>query len=625
MLQERKVAYIHLNDSDIQTKTIPEDIRRLYLGGRGINMYLLYNHTTPATDPVGPENTLIIGIGLLTGTPGPGTSRCSISGKSPNSGLLGDSSIGGYFAAGLRKTDYDHLVISGKSETPVYILIEDSDISILDASFIWGKDTSETQEKIKEKHGSSAQILCIGMAGEKMVRYACVISWQNAAGRTGMGCLMGSKQVKAIVVKSSGKVPIHDKPGLMKYNKELFPQIMKSPYVKKLQKNGTPLIFTLHNRFLKIIRAFNGKSNIFEEGSELTISNLRKNYYTKNKGCFSCPVQCRQSYTIKDGPNAGVTGHGPEYASLGLFGACCGIKSLEAILVINDLLNRYGMDVANILAWATELFERGIIDLKVTDGLKLEWGNAEVYTELIHNIANRVGFGAVLADGEKLASERIENSRDYLIWSKNISQSDTVDVRKVKGFALGVATSTRGADHLRSRPTLEVLNLPEKELEEIFGGYVSPDYRSYDGKARMVVWSEMLYAVLDALGVCKFVAKWNDTKLIGFEELARLVKYAVGIEMSPRELAEVGERIINVEKMFLAREGLRRADDQLPPRYFSSPEQGQDEEEESIDPEMFDKMLDEYYELHGWDKKDGIPTTETLRRLDLISEPAHRL
>ncbi len=623
-----RIAYIDLTTSRTEVKDIPQRLRELFLGGRGINIYLLYNDLTPEIAPLDPKNPLIIGAGLLTGIPGPSTARCSISGKSPETGLLGDSNIGGYFGPELRKAGFDHILVRGQSKKPIYIFIKDGDIRINDAKHLWGKDTMETMDILNEEHGDSAQVLTIGQAGENLVRFACIRhGYKSTAGRTGLGCLMGSKKLKAIVVKGSSNIPVSQLEKWRQYNRSLQRKIVASNVGKILAKYGTPFLYDLHNRW-GIIRTHGGQLNQFPEGRNLRSTLLQKKYYRERKGCFSCPIRCRHRYLVPAGPNKALWAEGPEYGTLGAFGPICGIKNLEAILVINDLLNRYGLDstsTGNIIAWAIKLFKHGLIDKSKTAGLELDWGREEVIIELIHQIATRSDFGNLLADGALSASKKFgEGTEEYLFWVKNLPQSDPVDVRVHKGFALGVATSTRGADHLRSRPTLEALGLEEDLLKKIYGGPVSSDSTSYQGKARMVWWTESLYAVADSLGICKFVIKFNSPDLLGFEEFSHLIDYATGMRFSSQELFDIGRRIINLERLFLTREGIRRSDDTLPKGYFQpmpvGPYKG-----ERIEEESFQRMLSEYYQLHGWDIDTGIPKEETLRELDLNREPSRLL
>ncbi len=620
MALDGKIAFIRLPEGKVDVEDISEDTRRLFLGGRGINMQLLYNLVTPETKPLSHANPLIIGAGLLSGVFAPTASRCNISGKSPETGLIGDSNMGGHFGPALRRGGFDHLVIMGRAEEPIYLLVEDWQIEIKDAHGLWGKDAIETMKALKEVHGESSQSICIGQAGENLVRFAGIRhGWKNTAGRTGMGCLMGSKKVKAIVAKGLGHITVADPDSLKNYTKELTTIMTASKAREALNENGTPFLYDLHNH-LGVVRTHNGQLNKFEDGRDLRSSNLKKKYYVEKKACFACPIVCRHRYEIKEGPNAGLYGEGPEYGTLGAFGPICGIKNLEPILVINDLLNRYGLDsnsTGNIIAWAIELFEKGIIDERDTEGLVLRWGDEEAIIKLVHMIAQRKGFGDLLSQGAKVASERIgKDSERYLIWSKFLPQSDAVDVRAYKGFALGVATASRGADHLRSRPTMEALNLSAEKLKGVYGRDVSCEQTSYEGKAYMVWWSEVSYAVGDSLGICRFAQKFNSTDHLGFEEMSKLIYYATGFELSTADLIEIGERIVTLERLYLQREGVGRKYDTLPSRYFEPMPLGK-YQGEKIDREAFSKMLNEFYELHGWDAKSGVPKNETIERLGL--------
>lgn len=620
LFDSHKVLFIDLTKMEVKKEDLPARLRSLFLGGRGINVFLLYKHTTPQTRPLGPDNPLIIGAGLLSGTPAPSAARCSITGKSPETGLLGDSNIGGFFAAQLRKTGYDHLLIKGRSEDPVYIYIEDGEVQIRDASHLWGKDTIETMNLLKSEHGKSSQSLVIGPAGENLVSFATVRHGiKNTAGRTGMGCLMGSKNIKAIVVKGTLSLSMKYPAEMTAYSRKLNRIIKGTRTTEVLHQYGTPVLFDLHN-LRGMVRTLNGQLNQFKDGRELRSSNL-KSYYTKSSGCFACPIKCQHSYKLNNNEGGELTGDGLEYGVLGALGPVCGIKNLKAIFKINDLLNRYGLDASsagNLIAWVTELFQRGMITENETGGLSLNWGDEEIILTLIRQIVERRGFGNLLADGAKVASEKLgDESKKYLIWSKYLPQSDSVDVRAFKGFALGVATSTRGADHLRSRPTLGALNLSDEDLKSVYGKSVSNDPTSYKGKAYMVWWSEINFVLADALGICRFAQKFNSIDHLGIEEFSRLIYYATGMKLTPDELFKIGERIITLERLFLKREGIDRRNDTLPDRYFDEPMPSGQYKGERIDRDAFNQMLDDYYKLHHWNIDTGNPSDGSLRDLGL--------
>ena len=627
MVWNRKIAYINLSTEKIVQKPISKNVRSLYLGGRGINMYLLYNHVEPRIDPLAPENVFFIGAGLLGGIPCLGSGRCDIAAKSPLTGAVGDSNIGGFFAPELRFAGFDHLAIVGSAKKPVYLWISDGEIKIQDASSLWGKDTFETQTAIRTDLGDDdIKCLVIGTAGENLVRFANVrTGMKNSAGRTGMGCVMGSKNLKAIAVRGTMNLEFAYPDELLDYCKEMNDMIASTRWAKAQSKWGTMVIFNNTNT-TGLIRTRNFQLNRSEEGRDLEPESMDR-YSIGMSGCYGCVVHCRHRYVLREGPYAPLFGEGPEYTSLGAFGTMVDCKKMETVLVANHLVNKYGLDTletGGLIAWAMELYEKGIINEKVTDGLKLEWGNESTLFELIRKIAMRDGFGNVLADGFNGAIVKIgKNSGYYAIQIKGMSNLHS-DERPTPSLALGIATSTRGADHLRSRPAIDLYGLPEALLEEIYEGPVSSDYTSYTGKSRMVWWQERLYAVTDALGICKFQTVFCALHAPKWKEFSQLIHLVAGMKISKTQLMEIGERICTIERMFNLREGFSRKDDALPERYFKEPTPiGLPiAKNKKIDKKKFNRMLDEYYALHEWDN-NGVPTNETMQKLHLDKEPSH--
>ncbi|MHA2217648.1 MAG: aldehyde ferredoxin oxidoreductase family protein [Candidatus Hodarchaeales archaeon] len=629
MVWNQKIAYIDLSSGKIISKKIPKSIRESYLGGRGIDMYLMFNHIKPEIDPLSNENALIIGAGLLTGIKTCGASRCDVAAKSPLTGGLGNSNIGGHFGPELRKTGYDHLVITGKADKPVYLWIHDEKIEILDAKHLWGLDTFESQTKIQIDHDDKKiQSLVIGTAGEKLVRFANIrTGMKSAAGRTGMGCVMGSKNLKAISARGRVKMNYSYPKQLQRYSKELNKQVMETRWAQAQSKWGTMIIYNNTNP-IGLIRTKNFQLNQLENGEGLEPENMEK-YMSKMVGCYGCVIRCRHRYSLKEGKYASIEAEGPEYTSLGAFGTMIGCNRLETVLAANYLVNKFGIDTietGGLIAWALELYEKGLINNKITDGLNLNWitkDNEEVLFELIRNIADRKGFGNILADGFKPAIDKIGKESDYYaIQIKGLSSLHS-DERPTPSFALGIATSTRGADHLRSRPAIDLYGLPSKLLEEIYGAPVSTDYTSYDTKARMVWWQELLYAITDSIGFCKFQTIFCAVNAPKWEEFSKIIRFATGLEYSKAQLMEIGERIYTLERMFNIREGFSRKDDDLPQRFFEEPTKlglplikGK-----KIDRKKFEEMIDEYYAIHGWNI-DGMPFQKTLEQLHLDKEPS---
>ncbi|MFW9875535.1 MAG: aldehyde ferredoxin oxidoreductase family protein [Candidatus Thorarchaeota archaeon] len=621
MVLNKKIAYINLSTGEIITKQIPKSIREQFLGGRGINMYLLYNHLLPGIDPLSPENVLLIGAGLLTGIPAMGSGRCDIAAKSPITGAIGDSNIGGFFAPEMRMAGFDHLVITGKAEKPSYLWIHDGEIEIKDASHLWGKDTFETQNLIRsDLDDEEIKSLVIGEAGENLVRFANIrTGMKNSAGRTGMGCVMGSKNLKAIAARGTMDIEFAYPEELLTYCKEMIDMVMKNRYSRAASKWGTLVIYSTTNT-TGLIRTKNFQLNQLEQGWDIEPEEMDK-FAIGMSGCYGCPVSCRHRYTMKEGSFAPFFAEGPEYTSLGAFGTMIDCKKMETILVANHLVNKYGLDTletGGLIAGAMELYEKGILTEKMTDGLRLEWGNEEILYDLIRKITYREGFGDILADGFKIAIPKIgEQSRYYAIEVKGMSNLHS-DERPTPSLALGIATSTRGADHLRGRPAIDLYGLPEDFLEEIYGGKMSSDYRSYEGKSRMVWWQELLYAVTDSIGTCKFQTVFLAVHAPKWDEFSNLIYLATGMQLSSSQLINIGERIYTIERLFNIREGFSRKDDILPERYFEEPTpiglprvKGL-----KINREKFEKMLDEHYDLHGWDK-NGVPTEETLQKLGI--------
>ena len=626
MVWKRNIAYIDLTKGKVSQKIIPKSLRTRFLGGRGINAYHLYNHITPGIDPLGPKNPLLIGTGLLTGIPALGAGRCDIAAKSPLTGAIGDSNIGGFFALEMRLAGIDHLVITGRAEKPVYLWIKDGEIEILDASHLWGNDTFETQANIRSDHDDEEiKSLVIGVAGEKLVRYANIrTGMKNAAGRTGMGCVMGSKNLKAIAVRGTMDIEFPYPEKLLEYCLEMNNMITSSRWARAQSKWGTLIIYSNTNT-TGLIRTKNFQENLLEGGEDLEPENMDK-YTIGMSGCYGCSVHCRHRYVLEEGPHAHF-GEGPEYTSLGAFGTMVNCKKMETVLAANHLVNKYGVDtleVGGIIAWVMELWEKNILTDNMTDGLALEWGNEEVLFELIRKIAYREGFGNILADGFKAAIAKIgKESEYYAMQIKGMSNLHS-DERPTPSLALGIATATRGADHLRSRPAIDLYGLPEEFLEEIYGGPVSSDYTSYKGKSREVWWQELLYAITDSIGICKFQTVFCAVHAPKWDEFSKLIYLTSGMELQKPQLMQIGERITTIERMFNIREGFSRKDDILPERFFKEPTplgfpivKGK-----TIDRDKFKTMLDEYYAFHNWNN-EGIPTAETLQNLGLNPEASN--
>lgn len=631
-----KVAVINLSTGEITKKPIPEKMRRMFLGGRGIAAYLIYNYLKPGAEPLGPDNVLMANAGLLTGTIAPAASRTQFSGKSPETHGIGRGNTGGFFGAELKFAGFEHLVFTGASEKPVYAYVHDGQIELRDASHLWGKDTIETQKLIREElEDEELKIGCIGQAGENLAVFG---NWRtgpkNAAGRTGTGAIAGSKKLKAIAVRGTQGLGLARPKEALEYVKKAIDQIMMTKVAKAMAVDGTAYIWNVTNAS-GLLEWMNGQTNRFPFGDwhDMTIEKFIDEFSLGVVGCFGCTVHCRHQFRLKDGPLAGDFGEGPEYNTQTTFGSL-GMNNWPDMLYNWHLANLYGIDTTgwcNLVRGTMELYQRGIINKEITGGLDLSWSNAaEVIPKLLELTAKKEGFGAILASGHLGVIKELSKYSDrvpyYILHCKGLGKLGNVD-RVQPSFSLGIATSTRGADHLTSRPALDHFHLPENVLKELYGGPVSSDYTSYEGKARMVRWHENTYAVVDALGTCKFQTVFFSPNLPSLKEWTNYLRYIVGMEFTTDELFDVGERIYTLEKMINYREaGHTRKDDYPPDRSFNEghryglgPVKGR-----HLDRKKYEKMLDEYYELHGWDK-NGVPTPEALKRLGLDEEPSHMI
>jgi aldehyde:ferredoxin oxidoreductase len=607
-----RTAVVNLSTGDIALTDTPEPLARAYLGGRGLNMaylrhYLRRGGEPRQIDPLGPENPLIFGAGMLTGTIAPNAARFNVSARSPESGILGDSNCGGFFAAGMRKAGFDRLIILGRAERPSFLLLEDGRIRIIEADGLWGTHVAETQTQLKLRHGPGTVAAVIGPAGENVVRMAAVMTGKkNAAGRGGMGAVMGSKNLKAVAARGGEALAVAERETLRAIRIRQQVELKGAKIVQVLGRVGTPLLYEVSNR-LGAIRTRNSQDNFFED--TLNAEEIEP-YVEKMLACTSCVVHCRHQNRLG--------GEGPEYSTIGLLGANLGIAPTEQVIMLNNLVNDLGLDASStgsIIGWAMELYQRGLIGDDVTDG-PLAWGDYERVRELIQDIAYRRDFGDTLAESTQAARLFPPEAADYLIAVKGLPQSDPHDVRYFKGFALGIAVASRGADHLRNRPTLEVFKLPDDVRAGIYGRANDPDPTGYKDKGLIVAWSDDIYAVTDSLGICKFVTRgFNSPHLLGYKHFCELVGAATGLEYSAETLREVGRRVLDTERLINADFGLTRADDTLPKRYFDDPMPARQTKGHHVDRRQFQAMLDEYYTERGWDA-EGCVSTQCRQEID---------
>jgi aldehyde:ferredoxin oxidoreductase len=610
------LAWVDLSSGQVRLERTPEVLLRAYLGGRGLNMHYLASYLrraggAKAIDPLGPENPLIVGAGLLSGSIAPNAARFNVTAVSPETLGLGDANCGGFFAAAMRRAGFDRLIITGRAPRPSYLLLEEGQVHILPADELWGTGSFEAQQALKARHGGGTVSAVIGPAGEHQVRMAAVMTGKkNAAGRCGMGAVMGSKNLKAITARPHGKLPVAHPQELRQARIEQTAHLKSSKVIQVLGRFGTPFLYAVSNK-LGAIRTRNSQDNFFADTLDAEVI---EGYVDKMLACTSCVVHCRHRNTMG--------GEGPEYSTIGLLGANLGIAPTDQVISLNNLVNELGLDASStgtIIGWAMELYQRGLIDDELSGG-PLAWGDYERVHDLIIDIAHRRGFGAILAESTQAKHHFPPQAQDYLIAVKDLPQSDPHDVRYIKSFALGIAVASRGADHLRNRPTLDILRLPDPVRRRIFGFETSRDPTAYEGKARMVAWHDDIYAVADCLGICRFVTRgFNSPHLLGYEHFAQLIRAAVGLAFTPAELRQVGGRVIDLERYLNLAFGRTRADDTLPKRYFDEPLPARATKGHRIERAQFEKMLDEYYQARGWDEAGRLPS-QRVRQLEALME-----
>jgi len=610
-------------DIDLTTETwklaeYPEDVARKYLGGRGFNMHVLYNQLPADTNPLGPENLLIISCGLLTGTAAPSSARLHINALSPLTGILGSSNVGGNFGPRLRSNGIQSVILRGKSTQPVYLWIDGDAIEIRKAKSLWGLDTWETEDRLKANPGADKiSVLAIGPGGENGALFGCIMSDRDhAAGRTGMGTVMGSKNVKAIVVKKQRqKVPSASDGKLNATIQRYLGQIKTSPHYAGISKYGGASYVKWADD-LGILATRNYRQNTFEAAERIDAKNLKDNI-TRRRSCHRCPVHCKADLEFTRGKYKGMQAVRPEFESMLSLGSKCGLSDLDTLVFLDNLCSRLGIDnisAGNAIAFAMDLFERGIISLKDTGGLDLAWGNGDAMETLIRQMAAGNGFGKILAKGVRRASQLIGSGAEHYAPHVKGLEMAGYHPDNIMGTALGYAVASRGADFNDVFATLEYKWLPQEQTDELDSPKAS-DLKSIHGKAELVRRSTIIVTALDGLGLCKIPALCLICAydLVGEAELAAAI---TGWPLDASALYISGERIVNMERLFNLRYGASSADDRLPDMFF---EKDYNAGEEPSKPQAWmEPMIKEFYDVMGWDQQ-GQPTSAKLAELGIFA------
>jgi aldehyde:ferredoxin oxidoreductase len=627
------ILKVNLTNGKTVKEPLEEALAHDYIGGRGINTKILYDETNLGVDPLGPENKLIIGAGPCNGTGVAANSRLTLTAKSPLTGFLGSSNSGGVFGAEIKYAGYDAIVIGGKSEKPVYLWIDNDHVELRDAGNIWGKTAVEARKIIQREVGHpDIGVLGIGQAGENLVSFASVTSdWGRSNGKTGMGAVMGSKQLKAIAVRGNQGIKVARREAIEKTNEELLrhwrdnetvvlhPDITMAKVAKIYKDYGSTFYITVENDVFGSLPIKNYQEGTWDEKAHpLYPQGLKEKYYLKPKSCFSCFLPDDRGYVITEGPYAGTWGTGLQNMQMYSLGTMIGINDPDVMVRATALCDRYGMDVSmigGIIAWGMECYEKGILTEKDTGGLKLEWGNNEVALKLIEMIAYRKGIGNLFSEGVKKAAETVGQGSEKFAMHVKGSAIDFPDLRAHKSYALGAAVASRGADHCMNFSQIEMGFGgwdPDPMKGEIWDGE-KVDPKSEEHKGKMVKWLEDLRAFQNCMQVCLFVYFLPLPFASQPEICARYHNAVTGLDLAPKDVLHIGERIVNLEKAYNIREGWTRKDDSLPDRFLKEPLPSGAAKGNVVD---LDSMINEYYNEREWDQS-GWPAREKLRNLGL--------
>ncbi|MEW8977135.1 MAG: aldehyde ferredoxin oxidoreductase family protein [Symbiobacterium sp.] len=595
-----KILRVDLTSGTIKTEYIEPKVARQYIGCRGMGTYYWMKECDPTVDPLSPENKLLFFTGPLTGTAAPASGRYNVITKSPLTGAIAASNSGGYWGPELKFAGWDGIIFEGKAEKPVYLWIEDDHVELRSAEHLWGKTVFETTDAIKEETDPDVRVTCIGPAGEKLALLAVIVNdYNRAAGRSGVGAVMGSKNLKAIAVRGHGGVEVAD-PESFKSFAERDRSLMKNDPVagNGLPTYGTMILVNILNE-LGGLPTHNWRDSGQWSKADLTSGEtLAEKYLVRNKGCFGCNIDCGRVTKIPEGPFKSF-GEGPEYEAGWSYGADCGVSDLGAICKASFLCNELGLDpisVGSTIACAMELYENGYITIKET-GIPLNFGNAEAIVELTRMIGYREGFGDLASEGSYRLASRYGHPE--LSMSVKKQEMPAYDGRAIQGIGLNYATSNRGGCHVRGYTiSPEVLGVPEKL-----------DPQSIDEKPQWVKTFQDLTAAVDSAGICLFT-----TFAFGAPQITDELRAATGFDYTVEEVMKAGERIWNLERQFNLKAGFTKKDDTLPPRLLKEPIKfGPMKGKIS----RLEEMLPKYYEARGWDK-EGRPTKDKLAELDLV-------
>lgn len=611
-----KILRVDLSSGKITAEEFPEEFYRQYFGGEGFVGYFLLKEVPKGTDPLGPNNKLIFAAGPLTGVPVGGCGRHAVGSKSPLTGAFGEAEAGGFWGAELKMAGFDAVIIEGKAEKPVYLFIRDGEASLRDAQHLWGMKTLECQQAIREELGDAAiKVAQIGPAGENLVRFACVVNDLDAiAGRTGMGAVMGSKNLKAVACRGHQRLSVADQ------------QAVRD--VAHWISHNTPINLDTLREFgtSRAVPALNAAGGLptrnFQLGSidgsdRISGETMTNTILIKRRGCFACPVQCKREVKVDEPYKVDPHYGGPEYETIGALGSLCGITDLIAISKGNELANAYGLDSISCgvaIAFAMECYENGLLTSKDSGGIDLHFGNEAAMVQMVEQIALREGLGDLLAEGVARAAKKIGPAAEEFAFHIKGQEFPIHEPRWKQGMGVGFSVSPTGADHCHNMhdnlyasmtPLLQELN-NLSSIEPLPVDDLSP------AKVQILIYNSTLIHFLNCGVCCYFIMSYG---LTGFKRIAQLVTAVTGWNTTIADFMKVGERATNLARVFNLREGFTCKDDDMPQRFFTPQASSGPLKGVALDPVAFKKAIETYYDMMGW--PGGSPSSEKLRELGL--------
>jgi aldehyde:ferredoxin oxidoreductase len=599
-----RILFVDLTRATTQVVPLDEGTARSFLGGNGLAARLLWDQMPAGVDAFDPANLVVFSVGPITDTTVPGNSRACVAAKSPLTGLFFDSTFGGRFPATLKRTGFDAVAISGRATAPAYLLVTETGAEVKPAEHLWGRNTRDTVRALVEAEGGDADAIAIGPAGERRVRFAAMAHyWKNregVSGRGGLGAVLGSKNLKAVVVRGARKTEIAD-PAALKALLEQQREPLRTG-TQALSTFGTPFLVGPINT-MGALASYNARTEVFAEPRPVGGEAMKEHYHERDTTCLKCPVACGKQYVIGDGEFAGTRAKMPEYETIFGFGPMLGNAHAESLILANDLCDLLGMDTISMgvtLAFVAEALERGWLT-PAEVGVPFGWGDWRGMLRLVEMTARREGFGDRLAEGGWRLAESLHPEATRLVYAVKRLELPAHSARALKGLSIGYATATRGGSHHDTRPTPQYAQ-----------GF---DRRSTADKPAFAIRSQHFTAVGDSLVLCRFTSERGFGMFVS-ETYASMVRAVTGWDVSAEELERTGERIINLERLFNVREGVRRVDDVLPWRAMNEPIPDGPSAGMYCPPAELNVMLDEFYRLRGWDA-EGVPTAARLTDLGL--------